>query len=813
MRIPKNPTTNTILRMRIMSDFDTIRNPCDSLRYGQTEDYGVVIERRIPKPYFVSDTNRICKGGQIVLTDSSEGSIYNQKWVVSKYGLLTYSSDSAGPITFTLPDTGWYYAQLYLNDSLVNYRIDSVVYVQPIPITTLSVSQGKLVSCEGDAIGLKASMDYPSTSTLNWFKNNVSISGAQDSLLNISPIAMLDSGYYKVVVNRNGCGFTSDSLKLSVRPKPVADFTINLYNQCFNTQDFVFTNASTISSGSNTYNWDFGNGSGSAMQDPSFIYSDTGSYNVRLIANGNGTCYDTAVQSVVVIQNPVAGFTVNNDVQCFKNHSFQLSNTSDAWATSWKWSFGNGTSSTQKHDTVLFGVEGLYTVELVAVSNQGCTDTMRSNLTLNASPTSDFIVSVIAPCLSNNEFDYTNTSSITTGSIAINTWDLGDGSSRATPSVNGHSYATAGSKNVRLIVQSNAGCADTSIQTANVLLSPTASFSINDSVQCLSGNSVVLDNSSSIPVGFGATYNWDFGDGSSTPAGAPLPHTYATEGSYVVEFQVHSNNSCSDTLQKTMVIDPSPIVDFTGGVGCVGTQIDFVNNTLIAFGTLDKFAWDFGDGATSILTAPSHIYAKPGVYEVKLVVESNKGCKDSSIYKSAAEIFANPTADYTYAKTASFGTTTELSFTDVSIGASVWFWQFGSQENSTDPNPIISFTDTGTIAVQLAVSSAEGCVDTITKYIFVFPESTFYIPNSFSPNGDEINDRLNAVGVLFVQEFKLQVFNRWGEQMFETTKAQEGWDGTYKGELASAGFYIVVIEYKDFNNNLVRQNMRVYLMR
>lgn len=114
----------------------------------------------------------------------------------------------------------------------------------------------------------------------------------------------------------------------------------------------------------------------------------------------------------------------------------------------------------------------------------------------------------------------------------------------------------------------------------------------------------------------------------------------------------------------------------------------------------------------------------------------------------------------------------------MSIDAAFWNWNFGDEDTSMTQHPQHTYQDTGTYVVQLIVTSEHGCVDDTTTLITIDPDHVIYVPNAFSPNGDLINDKFGPIGVgINPDKFEMLIFDRWGNQIFRTSRLDEGWDG------------------------------------
>ena len=200
-------------------------------------------------------------------------------------------------------------------------------------------------------------------------------------------------------------------------------------------------------------------------------------------------------------------------------------------------------------------------------------------------------------------------------------------------------------------------------------------------------------------------------------------------------------------------------------------------------------------------------------FDVTLAVVSTEGCKHDTTFIAAVEIFSNPIADFS----ASTFTTTELlseiEFYNNSSGAISYFWDFDNAVVSTEENPIIDFEQAKNYEVILNVVSAEGCESEMTKIVHILPEYALYAPNSFTPNGDGNNDVFLAEGN-GVTSFEMQVFDRWGGLVFESSDIESGWDGLdASANTVGVGTYMYHISLYDYNGKLWIYNGELNLMR
>ncbi len=250
---------------------------------------------------------------------------------------------------------------------------------------------------------------------------------------------------------------------------------------------------------------------------------------------------------------------------------------------------------------------------------------------------------------------------------------------------------------------------------------PTASFIPPASV-CVGTPMTFIDNSTG---GNPLFYSWDFGDGSPISTQQNPTHTYAAPGTYCVTLRARKTiNGCDDDTTICVVVEDVPNPGFTVVPKCNGYPTPFTDVSTIANGTITQWAWDFGDGNTSAVQNPNHVYANCGTYNVKLIVYSNGGCVDSITQQVV--IPCTPTASFTY-DTACFGS--PVNFTDLSNvqGGQItaWFWDFGNNQGTSGAqHPQYTYPNHGTYTVTLTVTSSGGCVATVQHQVTVWPAAT-----------------------------------------------------------------------------------------
>ena len=302
------------------------------------------------------------------------------------------------------------------------------------------------------------------------------------------------------------------------------------------------------------------------------------------------------------------------------------------------------------------------------------------------------------------------------------------------------------------------------------------------------------------------SFSWDFGDGTTSNQRDPGTHTFESEGSFDVTLTVTSG-FCEETRTHRVNILPTfPVVDFEADNpdGCPPHVVNFTNLSQFAQDSL--YLWDFGDGNTSTEVNPSNLYLEPGRYTVTLQATNSLGDTDTEIKQFFVEIFDLPIASFDPRPQEVF-LPASVTMVNLSRGASTYEWSFGDGGASEEIEPIYEYTEEGDYDVTLVATSEDGCTDTITIGAAVnaviggeVRAPNAFTPNPDGPNGGAVNGAGGGLNDVFlpliagVTDFKMQIFNRWGNIMFETTSREVGWDGYFNGRLAPQGVYVYRLE-------------------
>lgn len=485
-------------------------------------------------------------------------------------------------------------------------------------------------------------------------------------------------------------------------------FSIGNSTNCRPPTPISFTNTST-GTGTLTYQWLFGDGGTSTQTNPTHTYNAPGTYTVKLIVRNNAGCTDTIEKLNAITIGTVSAAFTNPAIVCAGNY-FTINNTSNPTPASSLWTFGNGNTSTALNPLVMYPLPGNYTIKLR--SNFGaCADSVTHSIQVLPKPTAGFSATNTLSCKPPLTVPFTATAS---GATSYK-WFFGDGdtSSLANPS---HTYTSFGSFNVTLVVTNAAGCTDTLVKNRFVNIENTnASFIQLPQQGCVpyTYTPAIIVNGPDTLV----SYQWFFGDGASSTARNPS-HTYTSPGTYTVKLIYTTSGGCTDSVERVNAIrvGQKPIISFSAlpPFACAFQTIRFTDNSTGA----DQWFWEFGDGGISTQKNPGHIYQDTGWFSVRLTVWNN-GCSDTLTIPNYIYI-KPPIAKFTDSSSCSNKFT--RWFTDKSIGATSWFWNFGDGSTSTIKDPSHTYVSSGIYIVSLTVKN-DTCEHTVNKQVLIIAES------------------------------------------------------------------------------------------
>jgi gliding motility-associated-like protein len=597
----------------------------------------------------------------------------------------------------------------------------------------------------------------------------------------------------------NGCRDTASRL-LRWYPRPILNIRANDSILCQN-ETVNFTNLSQPMTPAYTFNWRFGDGQSSTLLNPSHQYTQYGNFIVSLSISSPIGCVENYRDTILVHQLPNANFSYVYDSCAFTGVRIinqSSPNLAGNALTNWNWAFGNGGTSTLNFVDTLYpyAPRANYNIQLIVQDINGCRDTNQQLLRYFPDPVFPVASHNLVGCVPQT-VAFTNNPLNNYPGYAYE-WVFGDG--RASASFDTTIiYPNRGVFFPTLTVRTPAGCVGVFRDTIRANGLPMAAFSYSfDS--CAISPVTFRNRSVSSPDASITTLAWTFGDGQ----GSNLPlvqhqYNFPDTQTYTVRLVVTDANGCTDDSIRAVPWFPKPIfpITLTNSIGCLPLVVPTPTPNPYPVPSYSS-VWDFGNGFSTNQGNPAdYVYTQAGTYTRRLVVVAPNGCRDT--FSSQHTALAVPTANFSYAPNPLNTFNPLVQFTDLSQLASGWEWAFGKGRipaNSYQQNPAYNYQDTGVFRVELVAIHQNGCRDTAVQLLDIVPKFTYFLPNAFTPNLDGLNDGFRGQGIFtYIQAFNMQIFNRWGELIFETNNPYEAWNGRKDntGQMSPAGVYVVQV--------------------
>jgi gliding motility-associated-like protein len=462
----------------------------------------------------------------------------------------------------------------------------------------------------------------------------------------------------------------------------------------------------TLDAGNNgaSYLWS----NGAATQTISV--NTPGTYQVTITDAGG--CTATFANNVNLQPLPVVNFTANSACIGSTTNFNNFTTIGSGNIVNWQWNFGDGQFSTGQQPSVNYLLPGTYPVTLVATSGFGCVDSSTASVQITPVPSAAFTAADV--CLGSPSA-FVDGSVVSSGNITNWSWNFGDGNTSQQQNPQ-HLFSAEGVYNVSLIVSTNDGCIDTTVQSVTIDPMPLADFAAPEVCE---GDSTRFYNNSLLTNGNISDINWDFGDGVTSSLSDPV-HYYSNPGTYTVTLTIGSDQNCEHTASRQVNVNPKPVANFTTNSTCFNTPSVFTDLSTTPSGSVNGWYWEFGDGSFAAVQQPSHQYASSGNYTITLIAMTDKGCSDTA--STQTTVNALPQSGFTVTN-ACLGSPVQLTDTSLAGSSAItsWSWNLGDGSTSSLPNPTHNYAATGTYNVQLIVQNSDGCTDTVNRSINVYP--------------------------------------------------------------------------------------------
>lgn len=513
---------------------------------------------------------------------------------------------------------------------------------------------------------------------------------------------------------------------------------------------------------------------GNNVVDPQFQTLGSGMFTLY-VTESNGVCPDATDSVFVYISNPtLEDSLIDPSCNGFSDGEIYLDSVGND-----QFSFDGG--QTYQSANFITGLSaGTYDVEIIDM--YGCSDA--ATVVLNDPPPVVVTTSNDTTVCENGTA--TMWASASGGTVFVYDWSTSNNTS------NTEVYSPTATTTVMLTVfnENNCPSAPSSIQ---VTVNPPLSGTISPDQEICPGYPAMLlvDGMD----GNGGPYNYSWLDDSGNSVGSS--NTFSANPPITTTYTAIVTDGCESTpfsQQVTVTVLPEPEVAFSANIieDCAPGNFVLTNDT--DPNMVGSWYWNLSNDSSYTNVDPLSLNLPfVGSYDVQLIVESPDGCIDSLTYVDYLNVMAIPQADFSY-NAPIYMFTPEAHLTNASVDAVSYQWIFadGNPGTSTLEDPVVTFPDgeTGVYEVTLIATSDIGCVDTIVKTVTVESEVIMYAPNTFTPDGDEYNNAWRVfVEGIDVYSVELNIYNRWGELIWQSQNIEAQWDGTYNGKPVPSGMY------------------------
>ncbi|MBL4586041.1 MAG: PKD domain-containing protein, partial [Flavobacteriales bacterium] len=647
---------------------------------------------------FIATSTTICLGEQVSFVDLSTPDPTSWEWdlgdgTTSTNEFVTHLYTSPG--TYEVSLTATYSASCQGTEAKTGYiTVGEIPFVDfvadvvtacenPLDVnfTNSSIGNGNLTYAWSFGDGNVSTEENPSNTYADFGNYTVSLTATNDD------------GCSSTVTNTNYINITETS----------ADFLPDVFGFC-QPLEVNFSDLSVSGNAITSYEWDFGDGGTSTESNPTYLYADTGIFDVSLIIVNDLGCTDTLTRTnyIFVYTPPDTDFLVGDTLVC-PGQEIQFTDQSQN-VTDWFWAFGDGETSTDQHPTYEYQDTGFFDITLITLNN-GCSDTLTLTDAIYVTPPVARFASAF-DCSDPNTFTFSNSS------FGYDSWEwqLPDGSTSTEDPLT-LILTEPGMYILRLAATNDEYGCTTGARDTLYVTDLEAGFSAQNTQDCAPLDVIFTDESTDAQ-----SWEWFFGNGAYSQEQNPS-YTYSEVGSYTVTHVVTDINGCTDTISEPdLVTVTGSIVDF--GVdttfGCDTLAVQFADLTDPP-GSVADWLWDFGDGNTSTEQNPLHIYQNAGVYDVTLTTTDIGGCVNSTAQPSLVNYIPYPVPDFEVNNT--LGCMGQpFSFTNNSTGNAVsYLWNFGDGGTSTEESPVYSYNSEGVFSVTLTAFNANGCDSSFTE--------------------------------------------------------------------------------------------------
>jgi gliding motility-associated-like protein len=755
--ITVNPTTQTVYTVTVTS-----AQGCIGIGTGTVNVNGTLSVN-------AGNDTLICEGTTISLIAKPTVANYTYKWTAS---MGVVSNDAIYNPTVTPTETTTYTVTVTSDKGCTGSDI-VIVSIDPLMVPTVTATN---ISCNGACDG----------------KVNVNITGGtapytyswSGSLCDQPACTALCSGTYAVTVkDKIGCAVSGNTTV--TEPTALSLQTTHTPSVCGQPTG----TASVVASGGTpgyTYEWD------DAAKQTTATATGLASKKYCVNVTDASGCIKTACVDVTDKPGFTASVVAITSVSCngLCDGTAEVIATGGTPPFTYTWNTTPGAQTNAK-------ATGLCAGNYIATIKDatGCMATIQVEI-LQPPPIVLDPVPAITLCIGSNA----TLNAVGHGGDGNYTYSWLPESTETTPSI---TVSPLVSTAYHVVIRDGRGCASAPL-VIQVNVNPPLTVTASADVSICQNDSTLLSAAGN--GGNGGPYSYTWSPGMQT--GNSIAVKPLTSTTYTVTIKDNCGTPVAQDSVK-VTVNALPIISFSADTleGCNPLTVNFTDSSIAPGAIITSWKWEFGDKSGSDSKDPTHVFTTNGgsttVYTITLTVKSSNGCVSTFKKKDWVRVFPVPVANFEAPVSNSILNPT-IQFTNTSLGATSWTWDFDDSLSAPDNNtsdlysPSHTYADIGDYCVKLVVKNAGGCTSEVTNCITIDPQFVLYIPNGFTPNDDGDNDKFTAYGE-YINEFEMRIFDRWGIMVYYTDSMDKPWNGKRNnlGETLQQDVYVYQITIRD----------------
>jgi gliding motility-associated-like protein len=780
----------------IIITYSLTATSCSSLNNTATLSIDVIAS---PDAGILSGATSLCVGSTSTITSNGNN---GGTWTSSNLSVATIDANgvvtgvSVGTITITYS----------VSSSSCNSSDFSTIIIDVTPGANAGNLIGQSTICTGNSTTLTSN----GNSGGSWISSNPSV-----ATINTAGIVTgISSGTSIITYSVSASGCTSEdtsTILITVNSTPIF---LNLTNQTFCSGSLTSTINFNVQPSSAQISWLNSNtniglaGSGTGNISP-FIGTSNGNSSltstITVSASSNGCISSTQNFNITIDSAPIISISGNENA-CVNGSINLLANGGNIY----NWQGPNGFTSNSQNIIIpnaTSNMSGVYTVSSGTAGT--CQGSASITITVNSLPSVNATVDPPA-CIGGNINLNSNISNALSYSWAgPNNFS----SNNANPVITNANSTMAG--NYTITVQSNSGCFNASVVAVTLLPQPN-SPSVSSVSLCQNETAIPL---SAIPSN-GGNLNW-YGTniiGGTAILNPPTPSTNVPgDYTFYVSQTVQGCESQRASINVTILPVPNGIINPIPPK-CAPTCNSFILSSPY---NIVQYQWNMGNGFANINNDTIiYCYQNEGSYSISIKLTDASGCINTIQFNNWVNVYENPTAGFSSEVIDGTFVSPEVQFQNQSSGTNItsYNWNFGDQSGLSTTQLDIShiFENTGTYTVTLIVNTNEGCSDTAKSVIELLEDFNVYIPNTFTPNDDDVNEEFFPIGTgISEKNYQMKIYDRWGELIFSTNNLNEHWKGLRKNGVDPVlqDTYIYKINLQSLKGNIINKVGQVKVIR